>query len=182
MNTHSYSNEAFHTLYLAVRKAYNEHRDIFTIQECRRILAAIMAAKSFSYRVVGVTEAALQRFEELDFKRKKNHGIVRGHIEPIFETVKKLLERGQLFEPKEFMDFWIGRDKTVFCLKNENKETIPSYLTNSNEDGKLFSCDGVLAGWQHKRPERDYLRKFHEDYHNGEIKPINYPPSTLQTA
>ena len=183
MKSYSDSNDTFHMLYLAVRKAYNENQKVFTTQECRRILSAIMAAKSFSYRVIGITESALEKFKELDFDRTKNHGIVRGHIIPIVETVKILLDRNQPFEPEEFMKFWIERDKTVFCLKSENKEKVPDYFPITNEEGELFSCDGVLAGWRHNRPEREFLKQFYEDSRGGKIKLFSpSPPSTSHTS
>ena len=181
MISHSYSNDTFHTLYLAVRKAYNENPAVFTMQECRRILSAIMAAKSFSYKVVGITESALEKFKVLDFKREKNHGIVRGHIVPIFETVKILLNGNRQFEPEEFMQFWIERDKTVFCLKNENKELVPPYMPIANEAGELFSSEGVLAGWRHRRREREFLEQFYVDYRNGKIKPVSQAVSINPT-
>jgi hypothetical protein len=183
VNHFSYSSTGFHKIYLAVADAHRENKSIFTHQECTRILTATMAAKSFSWKVIGITEAALKRFEELKFRTTKGHGISRAHLLPRIDTVRTILNRNQPFEPDEFMEFWINRDKTVFCLKSENKKIIPDYLPISNEDGNLFSCDGVLAGWRQKKPEQEFLRGFYDDFLEGKIKPISPPsPSTPQTA
>ncbi len=183
MISHPYSSANFHKIYLAVLEAHRESPSTFTHQECNRILSAMMAAKSFSWKVIGITEAALKRFEEINFKRTKGHGIVRAHILPRIDTVKKLIGRDSPFEPEEFMEFWIKRDQTVFCIKSENRQTIPDYLPISNENGKLFSCDGVLAGWHHKKAEREFLEGFSGDFRNKKIKPIRPPaPSSPQSA
>ncbi len=183
MISHSYSSANFHKIYLAVLDAHRESPSTFNYQECTRILYAMMAAKSFSYKVIGITEAALKRFKEMDFKRPQGHGIVRAHILPRIDTVKELLGRNSPFEPEEFMEFFIERDETVFCKKSENKQTTPDYLPISNEDGKLFSCDGVLAGWRHKIREREFLEEVYEDFLTEKIKPIRQPSRSFpQTA
>ena len=51
--------QTYHAFYMLIKKSHHELPNRFTPQECTRILTAVMAAKSFSWRVVGITPAAL---------------------------------------------------------------------------------------------------------------------------
>jgi hypothetical protein len=61
------------------------------MQECNRVLTAIMAAKAFSWRVIGITPAALDEFAAANFYSKSRQGITRADLRPRFDTVRKLL-------------------------------------------------------------------------------------------
>ena len=80
--------QTYHYLYSAVHRAHKEAPEIWTIQECTRIMTSIMAAKPFSWRVVGITEAALKKFSEFNFRYKSGAGITRAHLKPRIETVR----------------------------------------------------------------------------------------------
>src|SRR5258705_2304501 len=147
-----------HALYAAVHRAHKDLPAVWTHHECNRILTAIMAAKPFSWRVVGITQKALRQFSELDFRYKGQLGFTRAHLVPRIETVRKILKTEEPFPEDEFLDIWLKNDRTVICSRGENKAALLGYIRFKNNDGALFSCAGKLAGWGHGKREREFLR------------------------
>ena len=163
------ASNTYYQLYLKLFEAHKLAPNIWTLQECTRILTSIMAAKSFSWRVVGITPLALDQFSKNEFKKFEKSGITRAHIVPRFETVLKLISNVEPKSETQFFETWINNDKTVLCAKGENKARIPNYIAIENPDGKLFSCEKVLAGWKHGKNERELLRVLNEKYIIGSI-------------
>src|SRR4051812_30309347 len=97
------ANHTYHNLYVAVHRAHKEAPEVWTVPGCTRILTSIMAAKRFSWRVVGITQTALQRFSEIDFRYKSGLGFTRAHIVPRIEPVRALLVPS---EPLSQGEFW----------------------------------------------------------------------------
>lgn len=118
-----------------------------------------MAAKEFSWRVVGITNAALQKFAELDFRYRPQNGLTRAHLTPRIATVRALLAKQAPISAEEFITTWLANDRTILCAKGENKNLMPDYIPIENNDGLLFSCHRILAGWRHGKNEREYLRE-----------------------
>lgn len=162
--------ETYHGMYIKLHEAHKIAPHIWTKQECTRILTAIMAAKSFSWRVIGITPIALEQFSEKAYRKFKNSGMTRAHLEPRINTVSALLDPEMPFSKNEFLEKWISKDRTVICAKGQNREIVPEYIAFDNNDGALFSCARVLAGWRHRKPEQDFLRNLHEDFKNGKIE------------
>lgn len=156
------ASHTYHALYLAVHRAHKEAPEIWTDHESNRILTSIMAAKPFSWRVVGITKAALIKFSELNFRYKSKMGITRAHLTARIMTVRKLLEPSEPFNESDFLNTWLQNDTTVFCASGENKASMPNYIEFENADGELFSCHRKLAGWHHRRREQDFLRTLFE--------------------
>ena len=152
----------FHALYIAVYEAHAAAPSIWTDTECNRILTSIMAAKPFSWRVVGITPTALSQFASQQFRYISRKGMTRAHLKPRIETVRFLLKRHQPLLLDEFIKFWLANDRTVICAQGENKAEIPAFIPIEHDDGRLFSCAGKLAGWHHRRAERDVLKKLYE--------------------
>ncbi len=160
---------SFHILYTALHKAHYAAPEVFTDHECNRILTAVMAAKEFSWHVIGITENALIKFSELDYRYQSKQGLTRAHIKPRIQTVRRLLEQNEPMRPEQFMEFWFENDKTILCAQGENKNNIPPFCRIENHNGALFSCKGKLAGWHHRKTERDFLSSLHEKYLRGEL-------------
>jgi|SRR5271157_3691740 len=59
-----------HLLYSTVHQVYKQVPTVWTVQECNRVLTAIMAGKAFSWRVIGITPAALDEFAAAGFYSK----------------------------------------------------------------------------------------------------------------
>lgn len=162
-----------HLLYSAVHKAHKEAPAVWTVQECNRILTAIMSAKAFSWRVIGITPAALDEFAKNGFSSKSRQGITRAHLLPRIDTVRKLLVPDKPLAEGEFFETWLAHDCTILCAKGENKRAIPKYIPIENEDGTLFSCLGKLAGWHHGKREREFLKDL---FHGTSRHSVVLPP------
>ena len=90
-----------------------------------RILEMLVAQGTNRWRVVGITEAALRKFAEQNFKYETRCGIQRAHIERRHSTYKTLLESNH--DEKLFWNTIIENDKTILAIKGE-------YSSVSEED------------------------------------------------
>jgi hypothetical protein len=136
-----------------------------------------MAAKRFSWRVVGITRSALCQFSKDGFRYKSQQGFTRAHIKSRIDTVRHLLAPEDPFSEAKFMEIWIDNDQTVICSRGENKAQLPEYIPIDNDDGALFSCYGKLAGWHHGKREIEFLKLlFDQHFPNGETAPIRGTP------
>jgi hypothetical protein len=117
---------AIHLLYSAVHQAHKQAPSMFTVQQCNVILTAIMSGQAHSWRVVGITPAALEEFAAAGFHSKSGQGITRGHLQPRIETVRKLLLPDEPLSEEDFFETWLAADRTVLCAKGENNTPFPS--------------------------------------------------------
>lgn len=145
----------YHSLYRAVQAAHVEASHIWTVSHCTRILTSIMSAKPFAWHVVGITEAALRKFHELNYRYQPGHGLTRAHLRPRIETVRELLGRSEPMPQSEFIEFWFAHDRTVLCARGENKAIVPKFIAIENHDGSLFSSTRIA--WRHGKKEREVL-------------------------
>jgi hypothetical protein len=118
-----------------------------------------MSAKPFSWRVVGITEAALKKLHQLNYQYKSGHGLTRAHLNSRNDTVRELLKREPMSE-RDFIEYWLTHDRTVICAKGENKPIVTSFIQFENEDGSLFSSKSVA--WKHGSAERNLLMTLYE--------------------
>ena len=144
----------YHSLYLAVRRVHVTDAQIWSSAHCTRVMTAIMGAREFSWRVVGITEAALRILHENGYNRRSGDKITRAHLKGRSETVKELLSQPELSEA-EFFKFWTDHDPVVLCGPGENRKTVGPYIPIQNDRAELFSSNTV--SWRHRQPERDLL-------------------------
>jgi hypothetical protein len=147
-------------LYLTLHRAHKADPVECNVPYVTRCLTVAMGAKKSSWRVIGITAAALQAFSELNYHRKSRMGINRAHLKARIETTRELLAGSESLSEVEFMDTWLTNDRTVLCLSSENKAIVPPYIPFDNEDGELFSS-GTMS-WRHGRRERDHLKVLFE--------------------
>lgn len=150
----------YHSLYLAVHAAHAEAPQIWTVSHCTRILTAIMSAKPFAWHVVGVTEAALRKFHELNYRYQGGHGLTRAHLRPRIETVRELLDRSEPMSQSVFIEYWFAHDRTVLCARGENKAIVPRFIAIENNDGSLFPSTRIA--WRHGKKECELLQTLYE--------------------
>ncbi len=151
-----------HSLYSAVHQVHKQAPTVWTEQECNRVLTAITAGKAFSWRVIGITRTALDRFAADRFRSKSGQGITRAHVRSRLDTVRELLQPDKPLSERKFFETWLANDRTILCAKGENKRAVPEYITIENEDGTLFACQ-KLVGWYHRQREREFLEKLHRE-------------------
>lgn len=132
-----------HALYVAVHRAHWDVPEVWTDHECNRVLTAIMAAKSFSWRVVGITPTALKQFSELAFRYRSKQGFTRAYISPRVGTVRKLLENKEPVDENVFIKTWVDNDLTVSVQEEKTK---PRCLSLFQSKTTMEHCSRVLEG------------------------------------
>ena len=92
-----------------------------------KMLGAIFGMTPSPWRVVGITEKAIYRFKENNFKYKSGMGINRSHIFPRHKRNRYLLENKDWILDSWWNYFYL-RDKCVLATSTENmnKEAIIS--------------------------------------------------------
>ena len=157
MTTQSPAEEAIcsYELYVALHRSHRQYPQIFTMGRCTVILTAIMGGRPWSWRVVGITPAALQSFRDSAYKKVARDGITRAHIQSRLVTSTELIRPEEPFSVEEFARIWIENDKTVLCVRGENKDPLPDYISFADAELGLFRSSQIA--WRHGKSERDYL-------------------------
>lgn len=157
MTTQSTAEEAAcsYGLYVALHRSRREHPQIFTMSRCTAVLTAMMGGRSWSWRVVGITPAALRLFVESGYKKVARDGITRAHIQSRIKTTSELLNTEEPFSVEEFARIWIENDKTVLCVRGENKDPLPDYISFDDSEVRLFQSTQIA--WRHGKMERECL-------------------------
>lgn len=122
-----------------------------------RMLGELFAVNPNAWRVVGITENALQVFAEHGFKRASRMGINRSHMVDRIKTYTTMLE-GPLMECDEWWQFYVDTDKTILATSTENM--------GKGEWSKIYDIDPALGlfksqgfAWKHKDPEITFLKE-----------------------
>ncbi len=143
-------------LYVALHKSKLRSPDIFTDNRCTMILTAIMGGHRWSWRVVGITPAALKKLAENKFKPFTKCGITRAHMKSRKSTCAEMMRSDPILSPEDFVKKWLDGDKTVLCDRGENRELFSADVIRiENPHGALFSSRQV--GWSHSKAERKLL-------------------------
>jgi hypothetical protein len=154
--------QALHSIYLALFGALKTCPDGFTKADATRMLTGLMAARPWSWRVVGITRAALDLLAQHNFRRPPRQ-LQRGHLVDRSTTAHLLFDRKEPASLQEFFDVYLDRDKTVIMTNAENTyrrgSQLPKYI-DIDPDLELFPS-GTLVGWQHRNKEIEFLRKLH---------------------
>lgn len=160
MENHSPEYEAAYSydLYVSLHRSCRANPQIFTTGRCTQILTAMMGGRSWSWRVVGITPAALKLFHKLCYKYKPGEGITRAHIVSRSETTKILIYSPEPLEKGEFTRLWIENDRTVLCAKGENKAIMPDFLEFDDRANELFPSKHIA--WRHGKEEQEFLKRF----------------------
>lgn len=119
----------------------------------RRMLGELFSQWPGAWKVVGVTEKALQRFNEHSFERKSRMGINRSHLVERNKTFDEMLAREM--EPSSWWEFYVERDRTVLATSSENMSKRSIDFIPIHEDG-LFLSKGYA--WRHGLAEAAKLR------------------------
>ena len=121
-----------------------------------RILGEMFGAHEDHWQVVGITEHALQKFAEHDFKRVSSIGINRSHLVDRVKTFTTMLE-GPLMDIDEWWTFYRENDKTILATSSENMSNGFSKVYDIDPSLGLFKSHGFA--WRHKDPEIQFLKE-----------------------
>lgn len=164
MNTISLSQKkALYQKYLSIFHAYKSDALFFTLTQSNTELTTVMGGRPWSWHVTGITEAALIRYKELEFKHVAKSGITRAHLIPRFVTTQKLLENSEPYSLDSFFSIWLEADKTVICGPGQNKKEFNfPYIKIDNDDYRLFNSKTI--GWKFRVDEEGtFLRSLYRE-------------------
>jgi hypothetical protein len=94
-------------------------------------------------------------FHDAGFKKVARDGITRAHIQSRIRTTSELLQPEEPFSAEELARIWLENDKTVLCVRGENRDKLPSYISFADTEHELFRSAQVA--WRHGKMEREYL-------------------------
>ncbi len=123
-----------------------------------RMLTALMSADAGAWRVVGVTQAALDKFAEHEFRRVSGMGVNRSHIIDRHQTYVEMRERDMGVE--EWWAFLQERDKCVLATSSENLRGVFSQIIDIDPALGLFLNRGYA--WRHGTSEIEFLRRAYQ--------------------
>ncbi|WP_425953009.1 hypothetical protein [Ralstonia pseudosolanacearum] len=161
---------ALHSIYVAQFNAIKACEHAFDKGHATRMLTGLMGSRPWSWRVIGITPAALEKLAKNDYERPTRE-LQRGHIFNRSDTAKALyIDSDQPFPLDDFFKFFLERDKTVIMINEENphraKGDFPAFIEIDERAG-LFPC-GSLIGWQHRPEEKEFLRDLYEKQGKGD--------------
>lgn len=157
---------------MSPEKVYEDFQRLLTMNANRatkiEILELLVAQVTNNWRVVGITEAALNQLEEQGYKYKTRSGIQRAHIYDRYETFGLLIDETRT--QQNFWDFISDRDRTVLAIKGEyNTVTFEQAVPIDDpglflEPGQTVYFPSRQVSYRHTSIERDFLRDFHAKY------------------
>lgn len=156
---------AIYGVYVALFNARLQCPDGVLDRDMTRLLTGLMAAKEWSWRVIGITPEALEVFAEHDFRRPAGK-LQRGHVVDRVVTARELFQLEKPATIDEFFQTFLKNDQTVLMTNEQNRHrkvaSTLQYIPIDNNDAVLFPS-GTLVGWKHRKVEVDFLRKLHRD-------------------
>lgn len=166
IHTDSTLRAVLHDLYAALFAAHKRAPSEFPNGRLTTIMTGIMGIENIGWRVVGITQNALEVFASNEFKLPPRK-LCRGHIKSRAATARNLFDRDRPLPLLEFFDVFLGNDCTVIMTIDENRPgtTFPDYHAIDNPDADLFP-NAAMMGWKHRKRERDFLRDLYESIQN----------------
>ena len=154
----SYKKELY-DVYLAVFKMRHD-----PLQRRVLIMTNIMGGKPWSWRVVGITRKALERFAEHGFKYKAGSSINRSHITSRKDMYSAMLERHAPMQIDEWWNYFWEHDKTIIATGTENNAKAPmSEVYEIDPEIGLFQSQPVAGFKLTQKREGVYLRALYEE-------------------
>jgi hypothetical protein len=157
--------KALHELYVALFNAKQKCPEDFHGSRLTTIHTAMMGVENYGWRVIGITNEALNLLATVDFsKQKLPRQLCRGHRIDRAETTKLLFDRESPMSLEEYFDAFLENDRTVIMLNKQNdpKKPFPHFIEINNPNAELFP-NGSLMSWKHRKKEREYLRWLHSN-------------------
>ena len=134
-----------------------------------KILSTLFSINPNSWRVVGITPAALEIFNKHNFKKVSGMGINRSHLVQRYPFYESLLNM-DITSPEEFWNTYYSNDITVLATSSENMKNSPSITMQSiyipNDERSLFKTDGYA--WKQKEEEEKFLSELYIQLKNNE--------------
>jgi hypothetical protein len=122
-----------------------------------KMLSAIFKMNPNKWRVIGITEKAILRFAEYEFKYKARMGINRSHIHQRSLRNKALLAKTD-WKLDEWWNYFYDRDECILATSTENMSKEELKLSFKVPDN-LFRSSGYA--YSVKEDETLFLKKIY---------------------
>ncbi|MGZ8984552.1 MAG: hypothetical protein ACXW11_11485 [Methylotenera sp.] len=141
---------------------------ISSTQKKCSILTPLLGGYETSWRVIGITKAALELLAENEYRYVKG-AICRAHIVGRYETAKQIFECNAPLDLSTFFEIVWKNDRTVIATKSENKNngTLPKVIPIDYLK-KLFTCNEIV-GFKFRKIEAEFLKDLHLAFNSGKL-------------
>tara|TARA_Y100000385_G_C13067162_1_gene627259 strand:- start:1501 stop:2022 length:522 start_codon:yes stop_codon:yes gene_type:complete len=133
-----------------------------------KMLSTLFSINPNSWRVTGITLAALEIFKKHNFKKVPRMGINRSHLIQRHTFYKHLLNI-EISDEHMFWEKYYKNDRTVLATSSENMKNSTSITDESldvpDDNRNLFKTSGY--SWKHKDEEEDFLRDLYFKKNNS---------------
>lgn len=124
-----------------------------------KMLSTLFSIHSNSWRVIGITPAALEVFKNKNFKKVSGMGINRSHVTQRSEFYHQLLN-SNFSSAQDFWKKYYENDMTILATSTENmsktKDSLKVYYPVPSDERNLFKTSGF--SWKHKDEEVEFLK------------------------
>ena len=147
--------------YVALYNIDKKNPKFFTDMRLNAVFTALICSRKWAWNVVGISKNAYLACAELQFKKRPEKILVRGHITQRIDTFRLLFDRiknpsrTEPFSLKEFWEIFLPNDQTILMTRKENGSTIPHHYKFNNDEFKLFTNAGI--GFVFKENEKKFL-------------------------
>lgn len=127
------------------------------------LLQTLVAEGTNNWRVVGITEGALQKFIDQKFTYRTGSGIQRAHVFDRHETYGSLIDNP--VDEEYFWRFIADRDRTILAIKGEyNKVSLDNMIRLPDpgllpEKGEIVLFEAKAIGYKFGAVEAKALRQ-----------------------
>lgn len=129
------------------------------LQNKAKLLSTLFSINQNSWRVVGITPAALAVFKTYGYKKQSGMGINRSHITQRATFYLELLQT-KFNTAEAFWKAYFDNDMTILATSTENMskstEIFKNYYPIPADERKLFQTAGYA--WKHKDEEIEFLK------------------------
>ena len=149
--------EYLYKLYVCIRKSGFPHRKQYNL------LRSLLVGEEWSWRVVGISENALTKFAENDFKIPKNKIERHHHRQSFADTARPMLE-GKVIMPKnEWCDQIIENEEVCLVTKEEHDANAFSRIIPIEFEKGLFR-NNQSVGYRYGKEEKEHLRQLAQNH------------------
>lgn len=124
-----------------------------------RMLTELLGGYEDCWRVIGITEQAVEIFSLHDYRKISRMGINRAHIIDRNKSYTLMLT-GPLLDAENWWEYYLEHDKTILATSSENLSKKLSKVYDIDPALGLFKTKGFA--WSHGTLERKYLQELHK--------------------
>ncbi|MCJ8314696.1 MAG: hypothetical protein HRU38_21450 [Saccharospirillaceae bacterium] len=124
-----------------------------------RLLSELLTQYENCWRVIGITQKALQIFVDNDFNKIKNMGVNRSHLVDRINTYSFMFEN-VFRDADSWWHYYIQYDETILSTSSENRSDSTSEKIFFENTDSLFKNSEFT--WSYNNKEKLFIKKLAE--------------------